>query len=69
MQRGRWIYPVGGDMEAARRAGIPVGRVLISVFVFCGLAAGLAGLMTAGRTGAGYPTLRASSPSSPRSRR
>lgn len=53
---GRWIYAVGGDKEGARRLGIPVDRVIISVFVFSGLAAGVAGLIIAGRTDAGYPT-------------
>ncbi len=53
---GRWIYAVGGDKEAARRLGIPVDRVVISVFVISGLSAGLAGLITAGRVNAGYPT-------------
>ena len=56
LQWGRWIYLVGADKEAARRLGIPVDRVIISVFVFSGLAAGLAGLITAGRTNAGYPS-------------
>ena len=42
-QWGRWIYAVGGNPEAARRAGIPVDRVLLSVYVLCGLAAGIAG--------------------------
>jgi ribose transport system permease protein len=56
LQWGRWIYLVGGDKEAARRLGIPVDRVIISVFVISGLAAGLAGLITAGRTNAGYPS-------------
>jgi ribose transport system permease protein len=53
---GRWIYAVGGDKEAARRTGIPVDRVLISVFVISGLMAGFAGVLTAGRTDAGFPT-------------
>jgi ribose transport system permease protein len=53
---GRWIYAVGGDKEAARRQGIPVDRVLISVFVISGLMAGFAGVLTAGRTDAGFPT-------------
>jgi ribose transport system permease protein len=53
---GRWIYAVGGDKEAARRLGIPVDWVIISVFVISGLSAGVAGLITAGRTNAGYPT-------------
>jgi ribose transport system permease protein len=53
---GRWVYAVGGDKEAARRQGIPVDRVLISVFVISGLMAGFAGVLTAGRTDAGFPT-------------
>jgi len=54
-QWGRWIYAVGGNPDAARRVGIPVDRVLISVYVLCGLAAGIAGLLVAGRTDAGAP--------------
>jgi len=53
---GRWIYAVGGDKEAARRAGIPVDKVIISVFIISGLMAGFAGLITMGRTASGYPT-------------
>jgi ribose transport system permease protein len=53
---GRWVYAVGGNPEAARRVGIPVDRVLISVYVLSGLAAGVAGLLTAGRTNGGSPT-------------
>jgi ribose transport system permease protein len=53
---GRWVYAVGGNPEAARRTGIPVDRVLIAVFVISGLAAGVAGVLTAGRTNAGSPT-------------
>jgi ribose transport system permease protein len=53
---GRWVYAVGGNPEAARRTGIPVDRVLITVFVISGLAAGVAGVLTAGRTNAGSPT-------------
>lgn len=53
---GRWIYAVGGNPEAARRTGIPVNKVLISVYVLSGLAAGIAGIITAGRLNAGSPT-------------
>jgi ribose transport system permease protein len=52
---GRWLYAVGGNPDAARRAGIPVARVLITVYVLCGLAAGFGGLITAGLTNAGSP--------------
>jgi ribose transport system permease protein len=55
-QWGRWIYAVGGDPDAARRVGIPVHRVLLSVYVLCGLSAGIAGVLVAGRTNAGSPT-------------
>jgi ribose transport system permease protein len=55
-QWGRWIYAVGGNPDAARRVGLPVGRLLISVYVLCGLSAGIAGLLVAGRTDAGAPT-------------
>jgi ribose transport system permease protein len=55
-QWGRWIYAVGGDPDAARRVGIPVDRVLLSVYVLCGLTAGVAAMLVAGRTNAGSPT-------------
>ena len=32
---GRAVYAVGGSVEAARRAGIRVDRIYISVFVLC----------------------------------
>jgi ribose transport system permease protein len=53
---GRWIYSVGGNPEAARRTGIPVNKVLISVYGVSGLMAGVAGIITAGRLNAGSPT-------------
>ena len=53
---GRWIYAVGGNPEAARRTAIPTSKVLISVYALSGLAAGVAGVLTAGRTNAGAPT-------------
>ncbi len=53
---GRWIYATGGNPEAARRTGIPVQSVLISVYVLCGLLAGVAAIITSGRLNAGSPT-------------
>jgi ribose transport system permease protein len=55
-QWGRWFYAVGGDPEAAKRLGIPVDRVVLSGYVLCGVAAGVAAVIVAGRTGAGSPT-------------
>jgi ribose transport system permease protein len=53
---GRWLYAVGGNPDAARRAGIPVGRVLIGVYAISGLMAGVGGLLTAGLLASGSPT-------------
>jgi len=46
---GRAVFAVGGSVEAARRAGIKVNRVYISVFVLCSVFAALGGLLAAGR--------------------
>jgi ribose transport system permease protein len=53
---GRWLYAVGGNPEAARRSSIPTRRVLVTVYMLSGLAAGVAGLLTAGLIDAGSPT-------------
>jgi ribose transport system permease protein len=52
---GRWIYAVGGNPEAAVRNGIPVPAVWISVYVLCGLLAGVAALLMMGKADAGSP--------------
>jgi simple sugar transport system permease protein len=49
---GRAIYAIGGNLEAARAAGIRVDRVRIGVFAVAGLLASVAGLMTAGHVDA-----------------
>jgi ribose/xylose/arabinose/galactoside ABC-type transport system permease subunit len=52
---GRRIYAIGGNPQAARVSGINVDRVLIAVYTLCGLMAGVAGLIMAGRTNSGFP--------------
>lgn len=47
---GRHIYAVGGNKQAAEYAGIHVKRVTLFVFIFSGLLASLAGILTVGRT-------------------
>jgi D-xylose transport system permease protein len=42
---GRYIYAIGSNPEAARRAGINVPRVRTLAFMLCSLTAGLAGLV------------------------
>jgi D-xylose transport system permease protein len=46
---GRHVYAVGGNAEAARRAGINVDRVRIAVFMIAGFMAGLGGIVFASR--------------------
>ncbi|MGH8829995.1 MAG: ABC transporter permease [Polaromonas sp.] len=41
MRFGNWILAVGGDANAAKNVGIPVGRVKISLFVFMAFCATL----------------------------
>ena len=45
---GRQVYAVGGNEEAARFSGIPVGRVKVRVYALSGLSAGIAGMITCG---------------------
>jgi len=46
---GRHVYAVGGNAEAARRAGIPVNRVRVAVFGIAGTMAAIGGIMAASR--------------------
>ncbi|MEU7930361.1 sugar ABC transporter permease [Micromonospora echinofusca] len=46
---GRHVYAVGGNKEAARRAGINVDRIRISVFVICSSMAAVGGIVAASR--------------------
>jgi simple sugar transport system permease protein len=46
---GRAIYAIGGNLEAARAAGIKVDRIRITVFMVASVLAAVAGLMQAGR--------------------
>lgn len=46
---GRHVYAVGGNVEAARRAGINVRQVRIAVFSICSTTAAFAGIVAASR--------------------
>jgi ribose transport system permease protein len=52
---GRHVYATGGNRDAAWLSGVRVNRVLMGVYVICGLGAGLAGVLVASRLNAGYP--------------
>ncbi len=46
---GRSMLAVGGNREAARRAGIPVKRIYTSAFMLCSLFAAIGGILGAAR--------------------
>lgn len=48
---GRHLYAVGGNAEAARRAGINVNRIKIAAFVICSCMAAISGILAASYTG------------------
>jgi D-xylose transport system permease protein len=48
---GRSLMAVGGNREAARRAGINVRRIYLSAFVLCSTFAALGGVLAAARLG------------------
>jgi ribose/xylose/arabinose/galactoside ABC-type transport system permease subunit len=52
---GRHIYAVGGNEQAARAAGIHVGRVKMFAYTICGALTGLAGVVLASRITTGQP--------------
>lgn len=58
---GRHIYAVGGNREAARRAGINVDRIRISVFMICSFMAAIGGIIAASRSSSVDPNTGGSS--------
>ncbi len=52
---GRHLYAVGGNAEAARRAGINVQRIRMSAFVFCAVLAGIGGAFLASQVNSVSP--------------
>ncbi|MCC2319029.1 sugar ABC transporter permease [Cellulomonas chengniuliangii] len=55
LRRTRWgraVHAVGGSVESARRAGVPIRRTYVSVFVACSTLAALGGVLAVGRLSA-----------------
>ncbi|MEJ8845936.1 ABC transporter permease [Variovorax rhizosphaerae] len=48
---GRHLYAIGGNERAATMTGVPVKLVKVSVYMFCGLCAGIAGVLEVGWLG------------------
>jgi ribose transport system permease protein len=54
---GHYIYMVGDDDHAAALTGVPTKRVILFVYVFSGICAGLTGIYLAAQFGSGQPYL------------
>ncbi|MEZ4414548.1 MAG: ABC transporter permease [Gemmatimonadota bacterium] len=55
LRLGRHIYAVGGNEEAARLSGVPVGRTLVAAYALSGLFAAVAGICQAAQETQGDP--------------
>nr|MBI1228804.1 ribose ABC transporter permease [Cytophagales bacterium] len=55
-QFGRQVYAIGHNSDKARKAGIPVDRILIGVYLICGLCAAIGRLVALAQLGAVSPT-------------
>jgi D-xylose transport system permease protein len=53
---GRHVYAVGGNAEAARRAGINVASIKLSCFIMCSTLAAVAGILISSRDNSVSPT-------------
>jgi ribose transport system permease protein len=52
---GRYVVAVGGNKEAARIAGIPVQRIIFSVYVLSGICVAIAAILVSGRLSSASP--------------
>ena len=48
---GRRLYAIGSNPEAARMAGFPMQRIILTAYVVCGMLSGFAGFMFLARFG------------------
>jgi inositol transport system permease protein len=52
---GKNTYAIGGNITAAEVSGVNVSKYLVLIYTFCGLLAGLAAVVFAGRVGSVHP--------------
>lgn len=58
---GKQVYAIGTNPQAARISGLPVKRVIFSLFLISGFCASLAGILETARLQAGVPGMGANS--------
>lgn len=56
-KQGRNTYAAGGNMNAAKNAGINVDKTIIGNFLFCSFSSAIAGIMYASKFNSASPTL------------
>ena len=54
---GRYVYAIGGNMQAARVSGVPVNFYLVSAYVLCSVLAAVTGVLLTARIGSGQATM------------
>jgi ribose/xylose/arabinose/galactoside ABC-type transport system permease subunit len=54
---GKYTYAIGGNIETSRLSGIPVKRVLSSLYILTGLLTGISGIIMASRLSSGNPQI------------
>lgn len=52
---GRYVYAVGGNLEAARLSGVPVRRVVFAVYIIAGVLTGISGIIEMAMLQSGGP--------------
>ena len=53
---GRQMYALGHSIEKARKAGLPIKKIMLSVYIICGFCAATGGLVAIAQLGAVSPT-------------
>lgn len=54
---GRYVYAIGGNMNAAKLVGIKVDKIKVLVYIISGALSALAGILITCRLGAAQPTV------------
>lgn len=52
---GKSVYAIGGNIKAAEVSGVKVNRNLTLIYAYCGMLAGVAAIVFAGRVGSVHP--------------
>lgn len=53
---GRYVYAIGGNIQAAKFSGVNVKKIVLMVFMINGLVAAIAGILQSARLNAGSPS-------------